>query len=197
MSYLAYTLMDPRGGFRVYVGVTSTTLESRLDHHCWPSSLKSNDRRSNWIKKLLREGVRPAIEILEEFSDAESMYASEGYWIEQLRSWGYELINTQEGGKGWSGPRGPMSEAHKRSIANSLKGRKYRKHSEEAVLANSRRQGGTAIRDQYGNVYQTIAEACRKHNLSTERIYRILNGTRRTANGLTFTRIIEQEKSIS
>lgn len=192
MEHQAYTLADPRGGVRVYVGVTSDTLESRLRHHCWPSALKKGDKRSCWIRAMLRDGVRPVIEPLESYPDAETMYALEQYWIDQFRAWGFDLVNTQTGGKGWRGPRGPMSEAQKKSISSTLKGRKKPSRSAQHTVNNARAQGGTAIVDQNGRVYPTVGAACREHNLNRASVQRILKGTRRSIHGFTFKRTTER-----
>ncbi len=116
------------------------------------------------------------------------MYDRESYWIEQLQAWGHDLVNHQSGGKGWHGPRGPMSQEHKLKL--SLAPRKpYKKHDAIARIANSRRNGGTKIVDQFGNIYQTQVEAAKAIGVRQSDICQHIHGKSLPIKGYVFKKL--------
>jgi len=77
-------------------------------------------------------------------------------------------------------------EAKFRPNGSSTKGKKY---DEAHNLANSRRQGGTAIRDQNGIVYSTAASAARALGIQRSHVSSVLSGRRKTVGGYSFVRV--------
>lgn len=115
-----YTLSDPITGEIRYVGKTNC-LRKRLYNHISRARKKtSNSHKNNWINKLLNENLKPKIDFLDEVP-VEQWEDYEIYWIEQFKQWGFNLLNTCEGGEG--AKTGPLSKSHKQKISNSVKKR--------------------------------------------------------------------------
>lgn len=99
-KFLFYTLENPeKPGIIRYVGVTTTTLNQRFYHHKYTSKKRRNSPVSKWIHSLLSLGVVPEIKLLDECLE-DNWEIMERYWISQLKSWGFNLLNIQEGGSG-------------------------------------------------------------------------------------------------
>lgn len=88
MNYI-YTLMDPISNEIKYVGKTDN-INNILDLHVSESENKTK-RLHIWIQGLLESGVKPIIEIIDEIENGFDF--SEEFWIEQIKSWGFNLIN--------------------------------------------------------------------------------------------------------
>lgn len=96
---MIYTLTDPRDSRVRYVGVSkdnTTTLNSRLSRHIHEAKhlLHKKSHRTNWIRSVLRDGLKPIVELLDEGS-----YEEEIYWISQFKAWGFDLVNGTDGGE--------------------------------------------------------------------------------------------------
>lgn len=91
-----YTIADEYGEIR-YVG-KSNNPKNRLYKHL---TEKSNIHKYNWLKSIRKRGKMPIVEILEEV-DLDDWEIHEIYWISQLRSWGFRLLNLTIGGEGGS-----------------------------------------------------------------------------------------------
>lgn len=88
-----YGLTDPEGNVR-YVG-KSTDPERRLSEHLREARKGRRSHRDSWLRRLLSDGKRPTVKILEEVY-VDSWGASERRWIAALPN----LTNHQEGGQG-------------------------------------------------------------------------------------------------
>ena len=112
--YKIYVLIDPRDvtNYR-YVGWTCCALQERLYNHICEARRKPHTYRARWVNKLLREDVRPTIQLIEETDD----YAeAEMRWIAQLRQQGYRLTNGTDGGKGVLGARWKLTPEQRQKI---------------------------------------------------------------------------------
>jgi len=102
-----YTLSDPRNNNVRYVGKTDR-INKRLWYHITPTKLNKNTHKNNWIKKLLKENIKPDIKVIDKVPYKEWKYW-ETYWISQMKSWGFNLTNSTSGGDGFgSGKDNPM-----------------------------------------------------------------------------------------
>jgi len=90
-KYKIYTISDKGDIF--YVGITQNSLMTRMLDHITNSKNK-NDVKSIKIMGMLKNGNTPEIDILE-LVDKDNIHAFdyEQYWIEQLKSWGFNLLN--------------------------------------------------------------------------------------------------------
>jgi len=97
MIYI-YTLSHPETGEVRYVGKTNN-LKVRWNGHK-SESLRYNrvNHKEYWIKKLLREGLTPKLEVVDEI-DSDDWEWLEEYWITQCKAWGFRLTNMTDGGE--------------------------------------------------------------------------------------------------
>lgn len=111
MIYI-YTLAHPDTKEIRYVGKSNDTT-IRLSNHL---SDKSKTHKVSWIKSL--NDNKPILEILD-ICDDRNWAETEQYWIAQLKSWGFNLVNHTIGGEGSAGIK--LSDEHKRKISRSMK----------------------------------------------------------------------------
>lgn len=105
-----YILIDPRNNDVRYVG-KSNSPRKRLSDHCNNKTRKPT-HKTNWIRKLKKEGVRPELHVVDVVPIEEWQFW-EAYWIEQFKNWGYNLTNSATGGGGITYSRDYISGASK------------------------------------------------------------------------------------
>ena len=119
-----YGLFDPRAGCALrdvrYIGKSVNPVR-RLAAHLAPCNISGEDYRCRWFRKLVREGVRPLVRVLEQTTEAR-WAARERFWIARARALGAPLTNTADGGNGsaLTGSRRPVKT--RRRIAHALRG---------------------------------------------------------------------------
>lgn len=91
-----YTLEDPRTGLIKYLGKTKKPLNKRLSEHIKEGA---STKKGQWIKGLLKLNLLPVIKLIDTV-DSFNWQFWEGYWISQLKSWNFKLLNMTEGGDG-------------------------------------------------------------------------------------------------
>jgi hypothetical protein len=118
-TYKIYTLNHPITNEIRYVGQTVYELKIRLRKH-----LVSKDKsyRTNWIQSLLKQDLKPIINlVLDNLSKEESNYY-EQYYIQKYKENGVNLVNLTNGGEGSNGFR--HSEETKKLLSNIRKEQK-------------------------------------------------------------------------
>lgn len=90
-----YTLANPLTNEIRYIGKT-ISLQKRYSRHYHDNS---NNKKCSWIKSLKSKGLKPKLEVLEIVNKDEWEFWEE-YWICQLRAWGVNLTNIDNGGTG-------------------------------------------------------------------------------------------------
>lgn len=191
-----YGLLDPRNNTLRYVGQTVQSLESRLKHHVKPCEIKKINYKCQWLKGVIRSGFKPKIILIQECLSVHELNEAEVFYIEYFKYIGANLVNSTPGGMGAPiGNKNSLDHRHseesKRKIGQSSVGRKNNlgkswsnDHKRKIALNNPRRK---VIKDNLGNVYESIAEASRKLGIPSFGIRRILNGKGRSYKGKTFT----------
>ncbi len=113
---IIYSLSDPRDGMIKYVGKT-VDAKYRFKSHLWKNK---NDRtqKNFWIQYLLKNNLQPQLEIIDEVPEQEWQFW-EQYWIAQMKEWGFDLKNGDNGGLGFD----RFNEAVKSKISKTLTGR--------------------------------------------------------------------------
>lgn len=112
-----YTLKDPISNEIRYVGKTND-VSKRLKEHLRKAK-HSKTHKNNWIIKLNSLGCKPVIEIVDCVSIDECSFW-EQYWIDTIKSWGFNLTNIANGGVG-----GNLGYTVNKKISEKLKGRKF------------------------------------------------------------------------
>lgn len=90
-----YTLSDPDTLQIRYVGKTKNSLTKRYNQHLYTKQSKA--KVTKWIKKLKNNNKKPIIELLDRCSFLDWVNV-ERYWINQIKVWGFDLLNITEGG---------------------------------------------------------------------------------------------------
>lgn len=138
-DWVVYALTDDSGTVR-YIGKTANA-KSRLTAHVTVAKrTNATTHSSNWIRSLLRRGIRPQMIIVEKCDSESHCFSREIAWIKHFRDQGNDLCNRSSGG---DGPRGctatmetrllmsmarkgkkrpPFTEEHKRAISLGRKG---------------------------------------------------------------------------
>lgn len=95
-SYKIYGLIDSRYPSTIrYIGKTKMSLKKRLQAHIDESKKgQSFTYKTNWIRNLLSQNIKPIIILIEECS-VTNWQERERYWISKLDN----LTNTTEGGE--------------------------------------------------------------------------------------------------
>lgn len=139
-----YFLRDPKNPIKGYVGKANDPKDRLKDH------LKDNKPcyRTNWIRALKFEGLKPQLEILDEVPyDAWEFWERE--YIRIFRAIGFHLTNGTDGGDGLSNPteetRAKM-RGNKNAVGNS--GFLGKKHSEESKEKNRQAHLGKVPTDE-------------------------------------------------
>jgi hypothetical protein len=93
-----YCLIDPTNNDIRYVGKTVNP-KNRFKYHVNPHITDTNKHKKNWINKLKVNNILPEMFILDEIDcyDKEWIIYEE-YWISQMKSWGFNILNKSNGG---------------------------------------------------------------------------------------------------
>lgn len=169
-----YTLSDPITLDVRYVGKTSYSLNDRLAKHL---CIKEKNYRGNWIRKLLNLKQKPIIEILEEVTES-SWKKSEIFWIEQMKNWGFNLVNLTKGGES-----GIISIQCREACIKSIKGKVMSKEEKLRRSLNSPKSKIIiAEKESKYTEYRSASEAARVTNSNLAHITECCNGKRKTHN---------------
>lgn len=102
-----YSLNDPITNEIRYIGKTGN-IEDRYKRHlqkCYLDKYDKNTHKSNWIKSLLKMGLKPILNIIQE-CNTENVNELEVYWISKFKKDGIKLTNSSMGGEvgvDWTG----------------------------------------------------------------------------------------------
>jgi len=222
-----YVLIEPRYGHPRYgevryVGQTIVGAKRRLSKHLGDArTTYRNQPSQDWLRALLRNGLKPTLSILQEFEDRKDLDSAEIYWIAYFKSIGCELKNASLGGK-----TSPMTEETKRKLSLAKKGKRVsqetraklskvlkgipksfrtQKHKDnislyykknprnyESKLKFAKSKNSKPFMDQFGNVYHIIHEAARELGLSATSVCAVLKGRQKSTKDYTFTYLEER-----
>lgn len=93
-----YILWDPRNNNKCYIGKAISS-KKRLQQHLRTSCLKFRTLKNNWIKSLLSKNLAPSLEVLDQVLETEWQFW-ERHYISLYKSWGFNLLNGDNGGMG-------------------------------------------------------------------------------------------------
>lgn len=182
-KFLIYGLIDPRTNELKYIGKSTSGLERPKAHNKANLLRKYKSKKNSWILSLKSTGLKPIIEVIEEFDSESPLNDAERFWIASIKATGADLLNMTDGGDGLShgfvmsaetkqkmsiaqkkrGTNGligyKQTESHKRAISAKLIGRPKAPFTAEHRRNNALAQGGKPFKDSKGNLYYTIPEA--------------------------------------
>lgn len=218
---IIYVLKDPRNDEIRYVGKSIHSSDERLARHLWPSSLTGNNHRERWIYSLVKQNLKPKIEVLEICQTPDELSKAEIFHIDRLIRMGVSLTNETPGGDGggWKHTEESKekirkaltgkkkSEEHRRNIVLANTGRKATEETREKLrkihsakreplgekwrIAISKGKKGKPFMDQHGNIYQTQKGAARKLHINVGHLNQVLHGSRSHVAGYIFRFIPE------
>ncbi len=204
-----YTLSHPITNEIRYIGKTVKNLSQRLKNHIWESK-KQTCHRHNWINKLLKEGLKPKIELIDVVHEDNWIFW-EMYWIEQFKAWNFNLINETPGGDGydWTGrthkneSKEKMSKAkkglptwnkgknltkkHKNKLSKAHSGKKLSKSSIEK--RSEKRRHPIALLDSNKNIikeFSGIVEARNYTGVDVPQIKKLIQTGNKSKRGYFF-----------
>jgi len=128
MTVYIYTLSCPTTGQIKYVGKTINLKQRFRDHM---KDYRNMNKNKSWIKSLKIRGLSPVMQVID-VCLGEDWRFMEDFWIQILKTWGFDLKNQIHGGRGIT----VLSEESKNKISLSLKGKKQ---SEERRLKNCKK----------------------------------------------------------
>jgi hypothetical protein len=100
MLYNIYTLSSNVEPNNIrYVGVTVNNLQIRFAQHKYNALHNKSTKVSKWMYKNLKNNNQILIRLLETVEE-DVWSLTEKYWISQFKTWGFSLLNIQEGGEG-------------------------------------------------------------------------------------------------
>jgi len=116
LTYI-YSLSDPISNEIRYVGKSDNPNQRLVEHirKCKYSITHKN----NWIKSLLNRNLKPIVEILDIVSVNDCGFW-ENYWINTIKTWGFDLTNIANGGIG-----GNLGSIVNKKISQALMNRTY------------------------------------------------------------------------
>ena len=94
MIYI-YVLIDPITNDIRYCGKTHNIKERYIGHL---KKGKYLNEKYYWVRNLKLNGFKPIMEIIDIVSDNDWDFW-EKYWISQLKTWGFHLLNRTNGGE--------------------------------------------------------------------------------------------------
>lgn len=205
MVYI-YTLLDSTG-IR-YVGKTNN-IKIRLKNHINESKKinRKNNHRTNWILSLINKDELPIIEILDIVPDNNWMFW-EIFWVSQLKTWGFDLVNSTLGGENpptflgkthsekykkirkkimtENNPAKNMNDDWKRKISESNKGRKL---SKEHIKNLGKPVNQFTLDDIFIKKWESASAAGRYLGISVNNISTCCRGKRNKCGGFKWKRI--------
>lgn len=96
-SFFVYRLSSPENNVVKYIGITKD-LSVRYRKHITQTSKRT--LKNNWIKSLLKRGVKPVMTVIDGAETREEANILEKYWIIKHKDWGFDLKNMTNGGDG-------------------------------------------------------------------------------------------------
>jgi hypothetical protein len=180
-----YVLIDPITNIVRYVGKANNVTQRYRAH--LNRARKHQIHKKNWIEQLKREGLKPIIEVIDVVPIDDWVFW-ETYWISQMRTWGFDLINYTNGGDGCTfGNQTSFKKGHKVWL-----GKKHTEETKKKIGENNWLKG--KISDKRKKVIQktldgdiikiwdSILEAEKSTNSRSSKIVLCCQGERKTHN---------------
>jgi len=197
-SIVIYSLSEPNGNIR-YVGKTNN-ITIRLKNHINESKQrKIISHKTNWIISLINKNELPVIDILDIVPENEWIFW-EMFWISQMKTWGYDLLNMTDGGENPpsfknkthsdeyknfrkdymqnNNPSKNMDDNWRKNISSSLKNRIF---SEEHKISLGKPILQLSLSGEIIQKWDSMSIASRKLNINLNSISKCIKGERNKA----------------
>lgn len=180
-----YVLIDPITNMIRYVGKANNVTQRYTAH--LNRARKHQVHKKNWIENLKKQGLKPIIEIIDIVPIDEWVFW-ETYWISQMKTWGFDLINYTNGGDGCTfGNQTSFKKGHQLWL-----GKKHSEESKKKIGENNFFNGKPAfnrkaviqlsLNDDFIKEWGYIELAAIETNSSKTKIVAVCKGKRKTHN---------------
>lgn len=176
-----YSLIDPRNNQLRYIGKTGQKVEKRYNFHLSKSGLKSKTYKNNWIRGLLKEGLKPELFIIDDSAKNEKQLNElECFYIAYFNSLGCNLTNLTLGGEGNLGrilslkTRKKISKANigkklsletRKKLSKAHKGKIYTE-AQKQIFSDKQKKYKVIDLDTL-EIFPSMMSVCKKYNYST------------------------------
>lgn len=183
-----YFLFDPTWkSKKFYIGKT-IDLKNRLEQHLSLKELKTNNKKANWINALLKSQTRVEIHLICEVPDYMLWQEAEIAWIDFIKYFGIELVNT---GKAGLAPGGMSGKTHSQITKNKMsKAHKGKTKTPEHRQNISKSKIGIKLSSQTRDK-MSKSQTGRKHSAETK------SRIRNAQLGKTITSVQKKQISLS
>lgn len=112
MEVKIYVLYDPTTSTVRYIGRTKTSLNKRLSGHIYRATkVRSNSHKDNWIRDLLKNGIRPGIRLWKTLHNTTWLQSHiEEKKLIQRHFKKHNLVNGDDRGPGYTGAKNVTKE---------------------------------------------------------------------------------------
>lgn len=180
-----YVLIDPITNMVRYVGKANDVSQRYRAH--LNRARKHQIHKKNWIEKLKNKGLKPIIEVID-IVPIEEWVFWETYWISQMKTWGFDLINYTNGGDGCTfSNQTSFKKGHKVWL-----GKKHSNEAKKKISENNWMKGKTAFNrisvrqltldGKLIKIWDSIIDAEKGTNSTSSKIVAVCKGKRKTHN---------------
>jgi|GEM_PF-5749112 len=139
MAIYIYGLVDPISGVVRYVGKSNDPEWRLYGHLQLAASGKKKQNSGIWLRSLKDAGLKPEMIILETLKDGDDWASVERRYIENANSYGWQLTNMVQGGRGGGYLKPEDKEEWLGRVIDSLSTPEVRKKISDGVIrANMR-----------------------------------------------------------
>jgi hypothetical protein len=168
-----------------YVGKANNVTQRYTAH--LNRARKHQIHKKNWIETLKKQGLKPIIEIIDVVPINDWVFW-ETYWISQMKTWGFDLINYTNGGDGCTfGNQTSFKKGHKLWL-----GKKHSEETKKKIGENNAFKGKTSLNrkqviqlsldGELIKVWECILDAEKGTGSSSSKIVSVCKGKRKTHN---------------
>jgi hypothetical protein len=148
---------------------------------------KHQIHKKNWVENLKKQGLRPIIEVID-IVPIDDWIFWETYWISQMKTWGFDLINYTNGGDGCTfGNETSFKKGHKLWL-----GKNHSEETKKKIGENNAFKGKPSLKRRQVKqltllgdlikIWDCILDAEKETNSSSSKIVLVCKGERKTHN---------------
>lgn len=180
-----YVLIDPITNMVRYVGKANNVTQRYRAH--LNRARKHQIHKKNWVENLKKEGLKPIIDVID-IVPIDDWIFWETYWISQMKTWGFDLINYTNGGDGCTfGNETSFKKGHKLWL-----GKNHSEETKKKIGENNAFKGKPSLKRRQVKqltlqgdlikIWDCILDAEKETNSSSSKIVLVCKGERKTHN---------------
>ena len=180
-----YVLIDPITNMVRYVGKANNVTQRYSAH--LNRARKHQIHKKNWVESLKKQGLKPIIEVVDIVPINEWIFW-ETYWISQMKTWGFDLINYTNGGDGCTfGNQTSFKKGHKAWLGKNHSEETKKKIGENNIFKgkpslNRKQIKQLTLNGELIKIWDCILDAEKETGSSSSKIVSVCKGNRKTHN---------------